>query len=123
MSDATPQPFGVGALPIGVERKDGTVNVSSLVPEMTTALAKLGRIHLDLFDGPLIITSANDGKHATNSKHYANKAVDLRMFDKSKAEQALFLAVVTYLSEKLRVMMFDERQLPGSDHVHLETAD
>lgn len=115
--------MGPGVLPIGVERKDGTVNVSSLVPEITTALAKLGRLHLDLFEKPLIVTSANDGKHAAGSRHYVNKAVDVRMLDKSPAEQVLFIAVVTFLSERLHLMLFDERQLPGSDHVHLETAD
>jgi len=63
MSDATLQPNGPGVLPFGVERKDATVNVASLVPELTTALAKIGRIHLDLFDKPLIITSANEALH------------------------------------------------------------
>lgn len=121
--DATPQPFGAGVLPIGVERKDATVNVASLVPEMTTALAKLGRIHLDMFDKPLVITSGNDGTHGAGSKHFTNRAVDAHMTDKTEAEQALFIGVVTHLSQRLRLMMFDERQLPGSDHIHLETAD
>jgi hypothetical protein len=121
--DATPQPYGPGNLPLGCERKDATVNVSALVPEMTTALAKLGRIHLDLFNKPLIITSANDGKHKSGSKHYVNKAVDARMVDKTQAEQELYLAIVFHLSPVLRLMLFDERQEPGSDHIHLETAD
>jgi hypothetical protein len=121
--DATLQPNGPGVLPMFVERKDATVNVASLVPELTTALAKIGRIHQDLFDKPLIITSANDGKHTPASKHYVNKAVDVRTIDKSPAEQLLFITVLSYLSNSLRLMLFDERLLPGSDHVHLETAD
>ena len=121
--DATLQPNGPGVLPLGVERKDATVNVASLVPELTTALAKIGRVHLDLFDKPLIITSANDGKHKNGSKHYANKAVDLRMVDKDLVEQDLFLNVLMYFDKKLQLMLFDERQEPDSDHVHIETAD
>jgi hypothetical protein len=121
--DATLQPNGPGNLPLGVERKDDTVNVAKLVPELTTALAKIGRIHLDLFGKPLIITSANDGKHTPASKHYVNKAVDARTIDKSPDEQLLFITVLSYLSSKLRIMVFDERLLPGSDHVHIETAD
>lgn len=121
--DSTPQPYGPGALPLGVERKDATVNVSKLVPELTTALAKLGRIHLDLFNKPLIITSANDGQHKSGSKHYVNKAVDARMTDKTQAEQEVFLAVIFHLAPTLRLMLFDERQQPGSDHIHMETAD
>lgn len=121
--DATPQPFGPGVLPLGVERKDAKVNVASLVPELTTALAKLGRVHLDLFDKPLIITSGNDGKHVPGSKHYKNQAVDGRMTDKTEAEQELFLQVIAHLSPVLKIMLFDERQLAGSDHVHIETAD
>jgi hypothetical protein len=121
--DATLQPYGPGALPLGVERKDATVNVASLVPELTTALAKIGRVHLDLFNKPLIVTSANDGKHKTGSKHYANRAVDLRMVDKDVEEQALFIDLLVFFDKKLKLMLFDERQEPGSDHVHIETAD
>jgi hypothetical protein len=121
--DATLQPNGPGVLPVGVERKDATVNVANLVPELTTALAKIGRLHLDLFNKPLIITSGNDGKHKTGSKHYANKAVDLRMVDKDAEEQALFVDVLMYMDTVLKIMLFDERQEPGSDHVHIETAD
>lgn len=123
MPDSTPQPFGKGVLPLGVERKDATVNVASLVPELTTALAKLGRLHLELFNKPLVITSANDGKHAAASKHYVNRAVDVRMLDKSDSEQALWIDVLFFCDKQLKLMLFDERQLPGSDHVHIETAD
>lgn len=121
--DSTLQPYGKGALPLGVERKDDSVNVSALVPELTTALAKLGRIHLDLFNKPLLITSGNDGQHKSGSKHGVNKAVDARMVDKSQAEQELFISVIIHLAPVLRLMLFDERELPGSDHIHLETAD
>jgi hypothetical protein len=121
--DSTPQPYGPGALPVGVERKDNTVNVSALVPELTTALAKIGRVHLDLFNKPVIVTSANDGKHKTGSKHYVNKAVDLRMVDKDLEEQALFIDLLMYFDKRLKLMLFDERQEPGSDHVHIETAE
>lgn len=121
--DATLQPYGPGVLPLGVERKDATVNVASLVPELTTALAKIGRVHMDLFGKPLIITSGNDGKHKIGSKHYVNKAVDLHMTDKDLEEQVLFLDVLMYFDKKLGLMLFDERSQQGGDHVHIETAD
>jgi len=121
--DATLQPNGPGVLPVGVEKKDATVNVASLDSNLMVALAKIGRVHLDLFGKPLIITSANDGKHTTGSKHYVNKAVDARTVDKTPEEQQLFLLILLFLDTKLRLMIFDERQLPGSDHVHIELAD
>ena len=117
------QPNSLGVLPLGVERKDAMVNVASLVPELTTALAKIGRVHLDLFGKPLIVTSGNDGKHKPGSKHYVNKAVDLHMTDKDLEEQAIFIDILMYLDKRLKLMLFDERQQPGSDHVHIETAD
>jgi hypothetical protein len=121
--DHTLQPFGKGVLPVGVERKDASVITDNLVPELMTALAKIGRVHLDLFDKPLVITSGNDGKHKNGSKHGVNKAVDLRLIDKDPEEQSLFLDVLMHFDKKLKLMLFDERQLPGSDHVHIETAD
>src|SRR5215813_14079472 len=112
MPEATHQPFGSGVLPLGVDRKDATVNVASLVPELTTALAKLGRLHLELFNKPLVITSANDGKHAAASKHYVNRAVDLRMTDKSDVEQSLWLDILFFCDKEMKLMLFDERDLP-----------
>ncbi len=121
--DHTLQPNGKGVLPVGVERKDASVITDNLVPELMTALAKIGRVHLDLFDKPLVITSGNDAHHKNGSKHGVNKAVDLRLIDKDLGEQELFLAVLLHFDKKLKLMLFDERQLPGSDHVHIETAD
>lgn len=121
--DATTQPNGPGVLPIGVEKKDATVNVASLDNGLMAALAKIGRIHLDLFNKPMIITSGNDGKHTAGSKHYVNKAVDARTIDKTPEEQQLFLLILLFLDTRLRLMIFDERQLPGSDHVHIELAE
>lgn len=123
LMDTTPPTFPWHPLPVGVERKDATVNAISLVPELMIALAKIGRVHLDLFGKPLIITSGNDGKHKPGSKHYANRAVDLRMVDKDLQEQVLFLDVLIYFDKKLGLMLFDERSQQSSDHVHIETAE
>jgi len=41
--------------------------------ELTTALTILGRVHLALFNRPLIVTSGNDGKHKAGSKPTSTK--------------------------------------------------
>jgi hypothetical protein len=121
--DATLQPNGPGVLPLGVERKDATVNVASLVPDLTTVLAKIGRVHLDLFDKPLVITSANDGKHGADSKHYANKAVDVCMADKTKREQEIFFDILVYFESRLHLLAVGADEETCIYHLHVETAD
>ena len=54
------------------------------VEEFTQALAwmlyileQVSRIHPS-FPNPIVVTSIDDGKHSTNSKHYKGEALDIR---------------------------------------------
>jgi len=122
MSDATLNPIAAGNLPVGVERKDSTVLTLKLNPVLMSFLTKLGLVSLHLFDTPVIITSAVDATHAPNSKHYRGDAVDVRITDKPEKDQAAFLLVVSVLSRQFKLAVFDESNLPGASHVHIEIA-
>jgi hypothetical protein len=102
--------------------KDDTVNVSGISPKMVLYLASCQEVHDALFQKPLCITSGNDGGHAPNSKHSHWKAVDVRCSDVDASGQMLFLMVLGYLSRQFGMAVFDERQLPGAGHFHVEEA-
>lgn len=122
MVDATINPLPPGALPVGVERKDSTVLTQGLNPVLMSFLVRLGLVHLHLFGAPVVITSGVDAKHAVNSKHYKGDAVDVRIMDKASYAQPCFLLVVCTLAKNFNLAVFDESQLPGAPHVHIEIA-
>jgi len=123
MTDATPQPNGPGVLPVGVERKDATVNVASLAPEMTTALAKMGRVHLDLFDSALVIVTGSEATGSDRDLYKAGRAVDIMVEAGGPLEQELSLKVLAYLASRLHLVMFASQHGSSSSHVHMETTD
>lgn len=102
--------------------KDESVNVSGLSPKMVLYLSAVAAAHEALFSQPLCVTSGNDGGHAPNSKHSHWKAVDVRCTDLDRAGQLVFLLVLGYLSQAVSMAVFDERQLPGAGHFHVEEA-
>lgn len=60
----------------------------------------------------ITITSANDGKHMTNSLHYKNKAVDLRTRDMKNAK-VVGWEIKQYLGKDFDVIL-------ENDHLHIE---
>jgi hypothetical protein len=102
--------------------KDESVNVSGLSPKMILFLTACQQIHDALFATQLCVTSGNDGGHAPNSKHGHWKAVDVRCSDVAASGQIVFLVVLAYLSQAYGMAVFDERQLPGAAHFHIEEA-
>ncbi len=60
----------------------------------------------------ITITSANDGKHMTNSLHYKNKAVDLRTRDMKNAKVCGW-KIKQYLGKDFDVIL-------EKDHLHIE---
>lgn len=60
----------------------------------------------------ITITSANDGKHMTNSLHYKNKAVDLRTRDMKNAK-VVGWEIKQYLGNDFDVIL-------EKDHLHIE---
>lgn len=122
MSDATPNPTPQGTLPVGIQRASAAVVTDGLDPKLFAALTPLGLVHLHLFDVPLTITSARDAIHGKGSKHYTGHAVDVRVKDLRPEWQSVFLLVVTVICDRFGLTVFDERNLPGESHFHIETA-
>lgn len=102
--------------------KDAAVNVSGLSAKMVLFLNTCQQVHEGLFNQPMCVTSGNDGQHAPNSKHSRWKAVDIRCSDKDRTGQMMFLQALGYLSQAYGMAVFDERQLPGAAHFHVEEA-
>jgi len=122
MGADTGLPLQPGALPPYVVAASLSVKVLGLDPALLLYLEKAGKIHQSLFNKDLVITSALDGAHAANSKHYSGAAVDLRMKDKTPVEQLVFLVVGIFLAIQFQLAVFDERAQPGEGHLHIECA-
>lgn len=122
MPDATENPIPPGIFPAGTQGKDASVNLVGVEPALLSFLTRLGLIHMHLFDSVLTITSAKDAIHGKGSKHYVGKAVDIRIVDLAPDMRPVFLMVLYAMSAKYRIAVFDESQLPGGPHVHVELA-
>ncbi|MCO7225915.1 D-Ala-D-Ala carboxypeptidase family metallohydrolase [Pleionea sp. CnH1-48] len=66
------------------------------------------------FDKPLVITSANDGHHSKNSKHYRGDAIDIRTRHLTSEEEQ---EIVTQLRHCLGR---DYDVVQESNHIHIE---
>ena len=63
------------------------------------------------------ITSGNDSKHMTGSRHYVNAALDFRRWNLSEADLHMFmLKLQGRLGKKYQVIL-------EKDHVHVEKDD
>jgi hypothetical protein len=122
MPDATPNPLPDGVLPSGVEKARPEVNVTDLHPSLVAFLVPLGLVHLHLFDLPVVITAGRDGLHSPGSKHHSGDAVDLRVKDLPDKWRAAHLLVLSTLSDRFGLTVFDESNLPGQPHIHVEVA-
>jgi hypothetical protein len=98
---------------------DATVKVGETNAALQLIVIRAAEAHYGIFRLPLVITSGNDGTHAPGSKHYKDKAIDIRSHDLAPDEQAAFAAALFYLAGRLSFGVFDERGL-GSAHWHLE---
>ncbi len=110
------------ALPRLLQLKDSTVKITGLRPVLLGFLATVARVHVDLFQKVLVVTSGNDGQHSKGSKHFENAAVDLRSNDKTSDQQLVFLLVLAWLGNTRGVAVFDERTQAGGGHFHCELA-
>ena len=122
MTDATVNPTPAALPPVGVELKDSAVILDGVDAKLIAALRVIGLVHLHLFDCPVIVTSARDQEHGVNSKHYKGLAVDLRLSDLRASWYVPFLSVLYVLSDRFGLAIFDEHNLAGSSHVHVELA-
>lgn len=83
-------------------------------------VAHLAMIHRLVFGIPMVITSAKDSSHVPGSLHAAGLAVDIRTADKDPDMVSLLIHFLAFAATSVRIAYFDERQLPGEPHLHLE---
>lgn len=104
--------------------KDGSVNMSSLRPEIDSAII----IIVDAFQDAVednsfrpIITSANDfSGHASNSAHYVGAAVDLRIKDIGNLYTRKNLAKVVKMRLDDRFTVLHEDIGSDNEHLHVQ---
>jgi hypothetical protein len=108
--------------PPGVKLKDSTVNIRDVDGLLQSFLITAGLVHMHLFNMLLVVTSGKDGQHSPGSKHGTGKALDLRIADLASQDQPAFLLCLRVLCARFGLAMFDESNLPGAGHVHIEIA-
>jgi hypothetical protein len=115
----SPLPFIV---PPGVTLKDKTVDVQHINAVLQAFLVSAGLVHMHLFNSLVTVTSGRDAKHAQSSKHYIGNAVDLRINDLPADYQPVFILYLRVLCDRFHLALFDESNVPGAGHVHIEIA-
>jgi hypothetical protein len=108
--------------PPGVALKDKTVDVEHINAVLQAFLIVAGLVHMHLFNSLLTVTSGKDAKHAQSSKHYIGNAVDLRINDLPPDYQPVFILYLRVLCDRFHLALFDESNVPGAGHVHIEIA-
>lgn len=105
----------------GVSLKSSNVRVGSLHPSMNAAIVAVSRAARELNLPRPVITSGNDSRHSTNSKHYSNKALDFRANNISLAQGRAFEErVKQYLGAGYFVDFEIFRNNPSNNHLHIE---
>src|SRR2546427_2601651 len=104
----------------GVIAASPQVSIEGVADRLLSFMERLGQIHKGIFGRPLVITSARDGVHAEDSLHHEGRAFDYRTRDKLTDENQVFLSLVLWLSDRYQATVFDERNLPDGQHVHIE---
>lgn len=93
------------------------VKLRGLQPQMLVALMVAKQV-FDQWQLDLVVTSANDSEHSTNSLHYAGKAFDLRT-----KHTGMSKAVADAIRNQLAPLGFDVilEDLGGvNEHLHVE---
>jgi hypothetical protein len=89
-------------------------------PSLVAFVTHLAALHSLIFGRPLTITSAKDSQHVAHSLHAEGRAIDVRTNDKDDAEMDLLLHILSYASAEAKIATFDERNVPGGAHLHIE---
>lgn len=100
-----------------------TVRFKGFTPELVKILGVLCDLDADKVQGQpadLVITSANDSTHKPNSKHYANKAVDVRSktFTMNTALSAFKRELEQALGDGYLVLL--ESSSTPNEHFHIQ---
>lgn len=106
--------------PIGLKTGGPHVELGGVNEQLLSFAAVLDRIHQILFITQMVITSARDGVHTPASRHEMGLAIDIRTIDKDAEGNMVFLTVLAYAARVMPITIFDERNLPGAPHLHIE---
>lgn len=104
----------------GLKTAGEHVILEGVNPNLLELAAVLDRMHQQLFSTQMVITSARDGQHSPGSLHAQGKALDLRTNDKDNEANMVLLVVLSYAARNMAITIFDERNLPGAPHIHIE---
>jgi hypothetical protein len=97
------------------------VTIEGLCDETASALWTISSVYMDETGGPPTITSALDGDHAHNSKHYEGLALDLRVKGLQGWQcRQLESTLNQRLGVGWRILYGDAGHL---DHIHVEFTD
>jgi len=97
-----------------MKRKNSSVNLERLNKEMKVAMVKTENA-CKAIEGKkyeITITSAKDGKHKINSKHYTGDAIDIRTRD-MKYPSACTIRIKIEIGDDYDV-------INEGDHIHIE---
>ena len=89
------------------------VDVSRICDDISYKLPLIQQIFKKHQGLPLVITSGNDGVHSANSKHYLNRAIDLRIKHLSRSQQRK-------ISQDLEKHLGDDWQVLYGDSLHMD---
>lgn len=106
----------------GVNLANADVDMNGVNPILYQFLKALGAAHEPLFGTSAVVTSGKDKIHVASSKHYKGDAVDLRISDKTGRQQIAYTLIIMVLADRYRLAVFDETNLPGQPHIHVEIA-
>lgn len=121
--NTSPTPINAGvepALPQFVLKATPAVKLAGVAEMLINFIGWLGVVHQVLFHEPLVVTSGTDGQHVASSKHPQGKAVDIRTHDVSEVDILLLLHVLAHACSQWPIAVFDERNLAGQGHIHIE---
>lgn len=106
--------------PEGIGVKKNAV-IHSLHPKIVESFPHIEAVWKQ-FDGPKpVITSGNDSHHVKNSKHYSNRAIDLRGNNVSDAKlRQMGQELQRRLGPDYRVLVELFPELPSNDHIHVQ---
>lgn len=98
-----------------------TANIENLAPQMREVFPALVSVWEKYRAPAPVITSGNDSKHTKNSKHYSNRAIDIRgnnVSDEKLKEMAAELQRVLGPDYYVQAEFFPND--PANDHIHVQ---
>lgn len=93
------------------------VKLRGLVPQMVVALLIIHDLYAH-YGVELVVTSANDSQHKSDSFHYAGQAVDLRTKTFQQSKALLVAQIKEAVGPDFDVLL--ENEGTDNEHLHIE---